>query len=85
MRRFKIGIVIITITQICFVFGELSIDQKIREGNRKPEKDIRLVGGNSALEGRVEIRYNNTWGTVCDDGFDRKAAKVICHMLGYRR
>ena len=44
---------------------------------------VRLVGGISPQEGRLEVDHNNIWGTVCDDGFDDAAAKVVCHMLGY--
>ncbi|XP_041350118.1 uncharacterized protein LOC121369231 isoform X2 [Gigantopelta aegis] len=46
-------------------------------------KNIRLVGGNSSNEGRVEIFHNFTWYTVCDDNFGRDEAQIICTDLGY--
>ena len=48
-----------------------------------PSGDIRLVGGSVADEGRVELCYNNAWGTICDDGFDESDATVVCRQLGY--
>jgi len=45
--------------------------------------DIRLVNGSVANEGRVEICYNNQWGTICDDSFGSFEAAVVCRQLGY--
>ena len=44
---------------------------------------VRLVGGPTERSGRVEIGFNNTWGTVCDQNWDINDALVVCRMLGY--
>ncbi|XP_055704303.1 uncharacterized protein LOC129802468 isoform X2 [Phlebotomus papatasi] len=45
--------------------------------------EIRLVGGQNRLEGRVEVKYREIWGTVCDDDFNAEEAAVVCRSLGY--
>ena len=45
--------------------------------------DIRLRGGRIYTEGRVEVCYNATWGTVCDDIWDSTDADVTCRQLGF--
>ena len=44
---------------------------------------MRLVGGRSPNEGRVEICLNSQWGTVCHDLWGTADAQVACRQLGY--
>lgn len=34
------------------------------------------------VSGRLEVKQNQRWGTVCDDMFGQKDAKVACGQLG---
>ena len=44
--------------------------------------DVRLRGGASDNEGRVEICYDNHWGALCDNDWDNNDAAVVCRQLG---
>nr|XP_034333604.1 scavenger receptor cysteine-rich type 1 protein M130-like isoform X7 [Crassostrea gigas] len=45
---------------------------------------VRLSGGYSNKEGRVEVFMNNVWGTICDAGWDSVDTRIVCNTLfGY--
>ena len=45
--------------------------------------DIRLQGGSTASEGRVEVCQLNIWGGICSDFWEAVDAQVACRQLGY--
>ena len=56
--------------------------------------DVRLVGGNTQYEGRVEVCINHVWGTVCSSRYSSwwwfsryywgtPDSNVVCRQLGH--
>ena len=45
--------------------------------------EVRLVGGGSERQGRVEMCYNGVWSAVCADEWNEIAASFVCSKLGY--
>jgi hypothetical protein len=43
------------------------------------------MDGKTPSEGRVEVRYNGQWGTICNNDWDIYAGYDVCHMLNYSK
>lgn len=54
----------------------------VRAHGPRTSPQIRLAGGRTAFEGRVEVKRGSKWGTVCSDGWTTKEAMVACRQLG---
>eukprot|EP00064_Thunnus_orientalis_P005818 superscaffoldBa00000586_g5832 len=43
---------------------------------------VRLVNGTSLCSGRLEVKSEQSWFSVCEADFDQQDAKVVCRELG---
>ena len=47
--------------------------------------DVRLIGGATPAEGRIEICISGVWASICSFLFYQEEANVVCSQLGYLR
>uniref|UniRef100_A0A8C7K5X7 SRCR domain-containing protein n=1 Tax=Oncorhynchus kisutch TaxID=8019 RepID=A0A8C7K5X7_ONCKI len=45
-------------------------------------ESVRLVDGAGLCSGRVEVKSNQSWASVCEADFDRQDAEVVCTEFG---
>lgn len=58
----------------CYMFTFLGVCE---------EGSARLTGGLAAREGWVEVCHDETWQSVCDEGWNDVQAEVVCRELGF--
>ncbi|XP_033123557.1 uncharacterized protein LOC117122158 [Anneissia japonica] len=63
-------------TPFCFTS---KIDPQIRLQEIRPQQPPT----DRLLQGRLEIKVNDVWGTVCDDFWNDTSSHVACHQLGF--
>ncbi|XP_070266836.1 scavenger receptor cysteine-rich type 1 protein M130 [Myotis yumanensis] len=64
-------IAVVSVLSACLITGSLGAD-----------KELRLAAGENKCSGRVEVKVQEEWGTVCNNGWGMDEVSVICRQLG---
>ena len=73
--------------QISFTLSKLYCNFVCCDPGEAPEPecaegDVRLVGGLSSSNGRVEVCHGGVWGSVCLHDWDDHETRVVCNQIG---
>nr|XP_003703916.1 PREDICTED: uncharacterized protein LOC100876764 [Megachile rotundata] len=58
------------------------MDEGLSQLNEMESIPVRLLGGKTNLEGRLQVKVGEKWGTVCNYGWTMRDAALVCHQLG---
>ncbi|XP_055770592.1 scavenger receptor cysteine-rich type 1 protein M130-like, partial [Salvelinus fontinalis] len=66
----------------CDIIGEPGVCDGEYYHHVTCSESVRLVDGAGLCSGRVEVKSNQSWASVCEADFDRQDAEVVCGELG---
>ena len=73
-------VIILAVIIVIYTFNSESLTE-----DDCTDGDVRLEGTPLLSQGRVEICFNSSWGTICRDSWDNRDAAVVCEQLGFGR
>ncbi|KAK6324343.1 hypothetical protein J4Q44_G00036850 [Coregonus suidteri] len=52
------------------------------KSSTEDSESVQLVDGAGLCSGRLEVKSNQSWASVCEADFDQQGAEVVCGELG---